>query len=445
VRGRLLPILLLAALSAAQTTPPRAVEVLREFDRIGGQTLWPGFEPRTIPVEIFDGTNTYLFHHPKPPERFQPLGGAAGVFVFPGQHETVRANTGTEVNGVPTATADISQSRAGVPQLAALLIHETFHVYEKRAHPTWAANEGELFVYPFDDEEVLALRRLETVALVRSLAAKEYARSRCWAELALEMREKRFAKMTPGAVAYERGTELNEGLAQYVEYKAIGRAAALTADDFPVELIRQRGYATGQVFALLLDRFGSGPTELGAATAGGNAAENLDEALKNRFLMSSIAPKHGCRTGLKAKEEDARHRARQEVGELTARRAGRLRDFLAAPGWRIEVVAGKEPLWPQGFDPWNVASLGDKRVLHARWVKLGNSGGVIEVLGHPSLTEGAGPHPLFNGARKLVITGLPEPKAAEEGGKVTIEVSGAKGNLTGTLERDAQTIRIRMP
>lgn len=436
MRRTVCAFLLLVAVAAAQPLP-KVVEVFREFDRIGAQPLWPGFEPRTIPVEVFDGANTYLFHHPKPPEGFAPLEGAAGVFVFAGQHETVRANTGTEVNGVPTATADFSKSHANVPELAALLIHETFHVYEKQAHPKWPGNEGELFTYPLDDAKLLQQRRLETLALVRALGAKRERDSRCWAEAALRDRQERFAVMPAGAAAYERGIELNEGLAQYLEYKSIGKPAALRIEDFPVELIRQRGYATGQAYAVLLDRFG-GNWE---AQIGDTA---LDQLLNDRFPVAAARPAKAC--SLPAQESEAElERATQEVKQLVASREKRKQDFLNAPGWRIEIIAGKEPLWPQGFDPWNVANLGGNAVLHTRWVKVGNSAGSIEALNHPSLTEGAGPHPLFNGARRFIVTGLAEPKVTEEGGKAAIEAVGVKGSFAGTVERNGQVILIKLP
>jgi hypothetical protein len=413
------------------------VEVFREFDRIGAQPLWPGFEPRAIPVEVFDGTSTYLFHHPRPPEGFHPLEGVPGVFVFPGQHDTVRANTGTEVNGVPTATADISRSRSKIPELAVLLIHETFHVYERKAHPKWAANEGELFTYPLDDASLLAERRLETRALVRALAAKKDRDARCWAEAALTSRHQRFATMPQGAAAYERGIELNEGLAQYVEYQSIRKPAALKNEDFPLDLIRQRGYATGQAYALLLDRFGGD----WRARIGDTP---LDQALADRFLVAAWRPPKAC--VLPAQESGAElERARQEVAELVASREKRKQEFLSAPGWRIEIVAGQEPLWPQGFDPWNVANLGGNAVLHTRWIKVGNSAGSIEALNHPSLTEGVGPHPLFNGARRFLVTGLAEPRVTEADGKVSIEVPGAKGTFAGKVEVTGQAILIKLP
>lgn len=429
-------LVLLVSMAAAQPLP-RVVEVFHEFDRIGAQPLWPGFEPHTVPVEVFDGTNTYLFHHPKPPAGFHPLEGATGVFGFAGQHDTVRANTGTEVNGVATATADISQSRATVPELAALLIHETFHVYEKQAHPKWAANEGELFIYPLDDAKLLQQRRLETLALVRALGAKNDRDARCWAEAALESRHERFARMPAGAANYERGIELNEGLAQYLEYKSIRKPAALRNEDFPVELIRQRGYATGQAYALLLDRFGGDWRNQTGDTP-------LDQLLNDRFLIAAWRPPKAC--ALPPQESGTvLERVGLEVAELVASREKRKQEFLSAPGWRIELVAGKEPLWPQGFDPWNVSMLGSNEVLHSRWLKLGNGSGAIEVLNHASLTQGAGAHPIFNGIRRLTVTGLPEPKVAENDGKVTFEAGGVKGSFAGTIERSDQAILIKLP
>ncbi|MBI2678598.1 MAG: hypothetical protein HYX28_07430 [Candidatus Koribacter versatilis] len=431
MRNVLAVVLLLATTAVAQT--PHVVEVFHEFDRIGAPPLWPGFEPTKTAVEVFDGTNTYLYHHPKPPEGFTPLAGAPGVVVFAGQHDSVRANTGTELNAVPTATADLSKSKATVREQAALLIHETFHVYEKQAHPKWAANEAELFTYPFEDAELLAVRRVETTELLAALNTKSDPQAMCAAIWPLDVRKQRFAKMTADAVAYERGIELNEGLAQYLEYKSIGRPYALTNADFPVEQIRQRAYATGQALAILLDRSGRDWKE---AMDGKPLDVLLDESIKED--CGSLFLEHDS--------PDVRQ-AEEDVRRLVASRQQRKRDFLSAPGWRIEIVAGKEPLWPQGFDPWNVSNLGDNNILHTRWAKMGNGAGVMEALDHASLTEGVGPHPLFNGAKRFIITGLAAPPTIhEKDGKLTIAAPGAKGSFTGaSVTTTGTTVVLRLP
>lgn len=139
----------------------RVLAVFREFDRLAARSLWPGFDPQRIPVALFDGTDTYLLRHPRPPQDFTAVRAAMRRLpVFGGRHEAMRANTGAPVNDIPTAMVDIS-SAAGrsTTALAALLIHETFHVYAKDAHPDWVAEETELVTYPLDDAEVLLRRR----------------------------------------------------------------------------------------------------------------------------------------------------------------------------------------------------------------------------------------------------------------------------------------------
>ena len=436
----LLAVLAAALPLAAQQQPtPDALQVIQAFRRIAARELWPGFEPGTTPVEFFDGTSTYLFNHPSPPEGFRPVPGQKDVYVFPGQHETVRANTGTLVNGVPTATADISHTTASVDELAALLLHETFHVFQGKRYPKWGGNEVDLFTYPVDDAALLAQRRLESLALVRALAAKNNEGAACWASRALAVRAARFAALPATAGAYERGVELREGLAQYVQFKSIAKPAALTAEDFPPDQaqVRQRAYATGQAFALLLDRLDPAwKSQLEGEQA------SLDGVLSARLHAMTV--RAGC-DFTAAESQAAQARAQSDVTELAATLVRRKQEFLAAPGVRLEIVAGKEPLWPQAFDPWNVLILSGKEVLHTRWLKLGNGAGVIEVLGRSALTEAAGAHPLFNGVRQLTVTGLADPQVSEADGQVMLRAEGVKATFKGSVEREPSLIRILLP
>ncbi len=407
-------------LVAAPTVPT----VHQAFERMAAQPLWPGFDARTIPVAVYDGKDTWLFGHPHPPAGFrgEPLR-------FTGRHDAIRANTGTDLAGVPTATADLSASRAGTNERAALLIHEAFHVYARKAHPRWSANEADLFTYPVEDAEALALRRLETRSLVRALAATDSAKA--WALSALAARSRRFERLPREAAAYERGTELNEGLAQYVERRALAAPAALRADDFAPEAVRERGYASGEAFAQLLDRLAPGWQAKFDTTS-------LDETLR---LELGSDP----RAAWTSRDSLAEHaRARTDIARLRAALARRREEFLAAPGDRIEIVAGAEPLWPQAFDPLNVARLDSSTVLHTRWIKLGNGKGSIEVLGRPALTEAAGAHPLFQGVRRVIVTGLASPSLGDSAGTVTVRAEGVHGTLVGTIERRSGSALIRL-
>lgn len=419
------------AQAPSSTDSPRVIEAFR---RIATEDLWPGFTPASTPVEFFDGTSTWLINHPVPPEGFHAV---EGVFFYPGRHESVRANTGTQLNGVPTATADLSNDRSAPEVRAALLVHETFHVFEAKRYPKWSANEADLFTYPADNAALLALRRLETLALVRALAAKELTAAVCQAGTAMAMRARRFAGLPAGSVAYERGVELNEGLAQYVQYRSIGAPAALTADDFPASQaqVRQRGYASGQALALLLDRVDAGWKSRVAA----EASAPLDE-----LLRKSLGGGGGCDI-TNEETQAAQVRARRDVADFLASLDRTKQDFLGAAGVRLEVTAGKEPLWPQGFDPWNVVVLDAGEVLHTRMLRLNNRSGTIDILGRASLTAPSGPHPLFNGVRQVIVTGLAEPKVSQANGKVTIEAQGLKATFIGSLASDRGVVRIHLP
>jgi hypothetical protein len=444
----LLPALLLSGCLAAPVpaprpadpSAPRVLEAMALVDRMPALSLWPGFDPRTVPVAVFDGRRTLLFRHPAPPPEFAPLEGFPGALTFAGRHSSVRANTSVDLNGVKTATVTLEGPSALRPErLAALVVHEAFHVFREARHPDWVGNEAELFLYPIEDPELLRARRLETEALRRALAAEERGAAACWAGVALGMRAERFAALSPGAAGYERGTELNEGLAQYVERRAAGGVAGevLPAGGFAAAAVRERGYATGQALALLLDRF---------APAWRDALERGDAASLDELLRASLDAVAASGCGFSGAEVRlAAERAAADVAEHRGALRARREDFLGAPGWRIEVEAGAEPLWPQGFDPLNVHRLSAGEVLHARWIRLGNAAGSIEVLNRSALTEAAGEHPLFNGVRRVVVAGLSAaPLVRDSAGVAMVQAEGVEVRLAGSarLDEGARTLRI---
>ncbi|HVF67754.1 MAG TPA: hypothetical protein VM914_08835 [Pyrinomonadaceae bacterium] len=440
----LLALLLLypASSAAALDKSPTPFDVLEEFDRLSARPLWPGFDPRRVPVEIYDGRATYLFRHPSPPPEFKETPGRPGVRVFAGRHESVRANSNVELGGVGVATAVITPDKnLPLRRSAALLVHEAFHVFQRARHPEWTGNEVELFVYPFEDAEQLRLRRSETEALRRAVAARADGGAACWARAAVEARRARFKLLPAGAAGYERGTELNEGLARYVEARAAGgKGDELPADDYAPEEVRARSYATGRALGLLLDRLDPGWKR---------RLESGDPRPLDELLEASLASAKRARVCAlpRAFQEAARTRATRDVETLRAKKAEWRREFFARPGWKVVVVAGEgEPLWPQNFDPLNVRSLGGGEVLHTRWLKVGNSAGAIEVLERPSLTEGRGSHPLFNGVSVITAAGLAaEPEVREDGGALVIKSEGFKAELKGARwERSGQTVTVRL-
>jgi hypothetical protein len=413
------------------------VAVRQERDRIASAALWPGFDPRRIPLAVFDGETTWLFGHPAPPAGFREVAGEPRTWSWRGRHPEVTSTTSADVGGTPTATL-LAVGEASTTDLAKTAVHEAFHVFQSQRHPSWGANEMDLFVYPLEDAEALALRRLEFAALRRALAAPDRGEAVRWARAALALRRERFARLPATAAAYERGTELKEGLAQYVEDRAAGGLAErrLPESEFGVDEVRQRSYATGEALAFLLDRFDPGWT--GRAESGELRA--LDD-----WLEAAIAglPGSGAEADLGAGTA-ARVRAQAEVAALRAARAAAKADFLSRPGWTVVVIAEGEPLWPEGFDPWNVQGVGDAAVLHRRFLKLGNATGRIEALDRPALTEPAGAHPLMNGVRRVVFSGFDaKPAVSATGGGVKIAAPGLAAEFrSATVEESGRIVLV---
>ncbi len=434
-------LLLVFAWSAGCDGPlDRGQSILAAYDEIADEDYWPGFAPDSVPLAVYDGRSTYLARHPDPPEGFSAVEGREGLWVYPGQHELVRANFSVEIGGVLTAALlggiDTTASPA---TLAATLLHEAFHVHQGEKHPDWQANEVELFTYPVEEVDLLALRRLETEALRRALEAADQAGRKCWARRAVELREDRYARMTEGAVAYERGTELNEGTARYIQSLASGAQPELSTERFGADEVRARAYAVGSAMAILLDDMA--PDWKGALERGD--ANALD------YLLAAAAAEHdGSECEFTPEEQaTARSRAGVDVAALAAELQALRREFLAAPGHRLIIEAqGDAILWPEAFDPSNVRRLTSAEVLHTRWLKLSNSESRLEVLDRSALSEGAGPHPLFNGVQRLALTGFEdEPVVRDSAGVALVEAAGFAGRFAGAeIERDEMTLMIRL-
>ena len=415
------------------------VALIAEADRMAAKDLWPGFEPRAIPVAVFDGERTFLFRHPSPPTGFTPLLGAPGVLVMQGRAEEVTANSSATIGGVRTATLMPPSTTTTLRNRAGILIHEKFHVFQREHHKAWSANEAELFTYPFSDTAQIALQREELEALHRALLATR-ARGACWAKIAMDSRTRRLAMLPQGAAQYERRTELNEGLATYVEKRAVGVTDRdlLSETRFAPEMVRSRAYQSGVAIARLLDRYS--PTWRSMLESNDSTA--LDVLLANSL---STMPRGSCSFSA---SERAKFKAQSaaDVAALVTRRHDARREFIAKEGWSLSIVAAASPLFPQGFDPLNVQVVTPGEVLHTRFVKLGNDAGSIQVLGRASLTDAAGAHPLFNGVKQLTVTGLSTaPDVNVRGDTVTVSADGISGEFRrATVQRDNRRVTVTL-
>jgi hypothetical protein len=437
----LLPLLIWAQLSGcAKEEPDLALALEQEVGRIAAENeLWPGYHPMETPLAVFDGKSTYLFRHPAPPQEFHEL---QGIYVFEGRHPAVVANCAADIGGVTTATVMLQPPLTDrtVRGMAALVLHEAFHVFQHTTGRTWGANEASLFMYPVEDTDLLSLRRLETEALRRAFAAKEEGEITGWARTALGLRQQRFNRMDPVFPAYERGIEAMEGTATYVEYKAAGwDHPDFPAQGFDPEDVRSRAYITGLAFALLLDGFDPGWRD-------GFGADNTQEL--DTKLADALSKVHeSLRCAFSAYEvTEVTRRACQDEEALLARRAELRQEFESAPGWQIVVEADSaNPLWPQGFDPLNIRRV-DGGLLHTRFLGLANGMGRLDVMGDTILTEGLGPHPMFSGIIRAVLTGFEtEPELTAEGERVVISLPRLSMDFRGAVvETTGKQVYLRL-
>jgi hypothetical protein len=391
--------------------------VVREFDRMTEKQLWPGFNARSVPLAIFDGAQTVFFRHPKVRD------------AYPGQHPAVRANTSIEIEGVRTATLIAGDRTASAA--AAILAHEAFHVFQNQHYPAWKANEAAMFTYPQDNAELLELARLESEALRRAIATP--GATACWAARAAAIRRERFRKLPKDSVDYERGTELNEGTARYVQSLAEGSTQGSIPEGGYEQLqVRGRAYATGEAWALILDRIR--PHWKAEVTT------SLDQ-------LVTATPDPAC-SFTEAETKPIRAWARSEASRVVDRQLSYRSSFFARSGWMITVVASeKSPLQVAAFDPMNSDLVSEKEVLHRRYLKLSNGSGSLEALDRASLTVAAGAHPLFSGLREWTVVGVAqEPQVSGKDDLTRITAPGVTLEFRGAaVQRGEETLTVRLP
>ena len=131
---------LLASIPDARSTS--AQDVLAAFADLASRPVWPGFEPRSIPRAVFDGEATWLQDHPRAVEGFVAVADRPGLARSAGRHEAMRANSSAEIGGVATATLLLDPASARTAaEWAAILVHESFHVFQRREHADWWPDE----------------------------------------------------------------------------------------------------------------------------------------------------------------------------------------------------------------------------------------------------------------------------------------------------------------
>ncbi len=228
--------------------------------------IWPGWDVGETPLLFYyPGEQEVLINHPAPPAGFEPYAGplsSLGWDIMVRNGETVFAldgqNTSVDVGGVQTlvvadtlsnlrsnllmwagagSTSAEREEALNLSMLAAdpydqmaMILHEAFHVQQHRWGLNKSGNESALLTYPCLSVANNVGFALEAQALTEALTAADDEDVWLAALRWLAIRKHRHAELPRTAVAYEHGTEFNEGLAKYTEWRLTyaieGRAPA---------------------------------------------------------------------------------------------------------------------------------------------------------------------------------------------------------------------------
>lgn len=397
-------------------------EVMMEHAAISEINLWPGFDPEQIPVAVYDSVNTWLFFSDQPPEGFSPAEDFEGVFVFKGQYPLVRGNSVVRFGDAWTATSVLSNysrrtdERYTPRDLAGIIVHEQFHVFQRNKHPRWRQNDGVLLFYPQETKEALFLRRIEKAAFKKAVLSVSDDEIAGWALTAMGCRKERLNMLPEQYGNYEKDLQHTEGLSDYIERIARGvdplNASNMTNGIAPAG-VRDLGYWEGRWIAMILDRLNPDWK---------NYLESNDTLYLEEILESEL---HDAQAkGLAFSDSEVNHLkagAQKDFDQWQVKKAEELDGYKSLPGYRIEINSLAEPLNIRIFEPLEIEILPDRAVFHRVIFSAANQKGNIRILNHPCITG-------FNEAYrlvKLVLNGLPvAPELNHEEKKLTLKHEG---------------------
>jgi hypothetical protein len=409
------------------------VRLMEMVDRVEKHSLWPGFHPKEIPTAVFDGVDTYLFRHPSPPDGFKLFEGMKDVSVFKGQHGQVRGNGRVQIGGIWTATfvprthSRLTGEKYSLQNLAGIVIHEQFHVFQRLKHADWRPNDGHLFNYPMDTPEMLALRKMEVEAFRRAVSAERPEEVSGWASEALMWRNKRHHLLEGALALYEGELQRFEGLADYIECISGEKDIRQLPVDpgFAPGAIRHLGYIAGRWMASVLDKLK--PDWKTVMESG--QAEYLHD-----ILEKTLSPSEPTFALTEEEREFFFEKAKEEVENRRAEIRVLKMELDSQPGFRIEVVAENNPLRLRMFFADRTEALSEGELLHHSLLMVGNEKASISIRNLKSITQSDG----STNVTGLTIAGIAEkPVIENRDGKIKVSAKGIQAEFSGVEVRES--------
>lgn len=362
-------------------------EVMREHASIAGINLWPGFNAKEIPVAVYDSVSTWLLFADNAPEGFRKADDFDGAFVFVGQYPLVRGNSVVRFGETWTATSVLSNfsrrtnEKYSPKDLAGIIVHEQFHVFQRTKHPGWRQNDGVLLFYPEETTEALFLRRIEKEAFKRSVLSTDSREIAGWATTALDYRKERL-KMVPVQFGnYERDLQRTEGLSDYIERIARGvdplNASNMTDGIAPAG-VRDLGYWEGRWIAMILDRL---------KPDWKMQLESNDTLFLEEILNSVLSDLPVSRQSFSQAEISLlRSDSEKDFAEWQNRKAKEIESYTNLPGYSIEIISMTQPLNIWIFEPLEIEILPERGVFHRVIFSAANQAGNLRIFNHPCIS-----------------------------------------------------------
>ncbi|MDX9929601.1 MAG: hypothetical protein RBS37_07100 [Bacteroidales bacterium] len=362
-------------------------KVMEEVELIGNSGLWPGFDTREIPVMVFDSTDTWLFFSDMTPDGFEPVPGKPGVLTYKGQHALVRGNSVARLEERWIATSVLSGygrrtgEKYNTIDLAGIIVHEQFHVFQRLNHPSWRQNDGVLLFYPAETCESLFLRKMEKESFKRAVTASSADAMAAWSLTALYYRDQRLGSI-PGAYSvYERELQRTEGLSDYIERRARRldplNASEITSGIAPAG-VRDLGYVEGRWIAMILDKLNPGWKII---------MEENDSLYLEEILSKKLSERQAVAAELSGRALDS---IRNATNDLFSRwqsvKEEEITGYLAQPGYSLMIDASGSPLTIRIFDPLEIEITDDGGVFHRLIFSGANQTSSIRIMNHPCVT-----------------------------------------------------------
>lgn len=370
--------------------------VARHAARLGrthGAQIWPGFRPDTIPaLFVLPGKGSFLFNWSGAlPPQYSPVPALPGA-AWQESGALGAASTASELAG-----RNVAQVVVGALDPAALiatLFHEAFHVFQRvSAGPERKFGKGEnsyyVATYPVFSESNETLFALEGRLLAAALATPSPVRKRELVREFVAVRRARHRALDGSFSEFDRASELNEGLAEYILLRALElqasdqslppgwrSSARRSIEDARRRLVgltgnvtqsfRLRFYSTGPAQARLLDALA------GAGWKSRLLAENqyLDEALAEVSGLDAAEQRAFAQAVTTFDSGAVRREASSGIVRLQALRKGQVDSLLSQPGLLLELSAAALPRKAFdicSFDPQNHLQVTPTVQIQTRW------------------------------------------------------------------------------